>query len=133
MKSIKNFALAGFLALGAFLTLTNTSCKKDSTSATSKFVGTWNVKDSCGGSYTNDVTAGTVANTVVFSNLGNYSNPAKVTATVGDSVLAIVNFVDATGRKFNGSGSYSNNKFVVVYTVKYTDSTSETCTAGFSK
>ncbi len=163
MKSIKNIALSALFTIGAFSAVTYTSCNQDDckdvvcqnggtcsggsctcpsgyegsnceTASSAKFIGTWNVSEpSCGGNYTNIVSQGTSSTTIIFSNLGNFSTAAAVVASADDNTLLISNFTDATGRKFSGSGTFSSNGFSVTYTVTYTDNTSETCTATFSK
>ncbi len=163
MKSIKRIALSAMLTIGAFGAVVYTSCNKDEckdvvcqnggtcssgncacatgyegnrceTASAAKFIGTWKVNEaSCGGNYTNTVNAGTTATTIIFSNLGNFTNAAQVIASADKNTLLINNFTDATGRKFSGSGTFSSDSYTVTYTVTFTDNTTETCTAVFSK
>jgi hypothetical protein len=68
---------------------------------------------------------------ITFSNLGNFATAAVVTAAVNPTsskTFTITNFVDAAGRKFNGSGSLlDSNKITVNYTIYYgSDSTTDT-------
>lgn len=136
MKLLKNIALTGLLTIGAFSAVTYTSCSKSdkTTDYAAKYLGTWNVAEpACGGNYTNSITAGTTENTIMFSNLGNFSSAATVMATAENNSLLIANYTDGTGRKFNGTGTYADSAFSVTYVVTYTDTTSETCTASFSK
>jgi hypothetical protein len=163
MNFIKNIALSALLTIGAFGAVMYTSCNKDEckdvtclnggtcsggncvclagyegvsceTLSATKFVGTWNVSEpSCGGNYPTTIGVGTTPTTISFSNLGNFTNPAQVIASVDKNSIIISNFTDATGRKFSGNGTFSSNSISVTYTVTYTDNTSETCTATFSK
>ena len=163
MKSLKSILLSALMTVGTFGAITYTACNKDEckgvvcqnqgtcsngncncvsgyegsrceiVSAT-KFIGTWNVAEpGCGGDYTNIVSAGTTSTTILFSNLGNFTSPAQVVASADKNTLLINNFTDGTGRKFNGSGTFSGTSFSVTYTVTYTDNTTETCTATFTK
>jgi|GEM_PF-812266 len=134
-KSIRTMGITAVATLGTFAALTYSSCKKDdSTPARDKFLGTWNVSEpACGGNYTNTIVNGTTDNSILFSNLGNFNTPAAVQATVEGNTLVILNFDDGTGRVFTGNGTYSNNGFSVTYTVVYSDNTSETCIANFTK
>ena len=163
MNFIKNIALSAFLTMGAFSMVLYTSCNPDEckdvvcanggaciggncdcaagyegprceTASATKYIGTWNVSEpSCGGTYTNIISAGTTPTTIIFSNLGNFTSPAQVIASADENTLLISDFTDATGRKFTGSGTFSSSSISVTYTVTYTDNTSETCTATFSK
>jgi hypothetical protein len=163
MKSIKNITLSALFAMVAFGAVLYTSCNKDEckdvvcqnggtcaggnctcmtgyegtrceTASATKFVGTWNVAEpGCGGNYTNIISAGTSATTIIFSNLGNFTSPAAVIASANGNSLIINNFTDASGRKFSGSGTLSGNTLSVTYTVTYTDNTTETCTATFTR
>lgn len=85
--------------------------------------------DNCAGSgYNMSITADSDVEFIVFSNLGNFTTPAVVKAKVSESSFSFTNFIDATGRKFTGSGTLAGNTINLTYTVVYTDNTSETCT-----
>ncbi len=93
-----------------------------------KFVGSYNVTDPCTAlGYSQTITAGSLPTEITFSNLGNFGTPAVVKATVSGASVSATNYVDASGRKFTVTGSYSNNAITLTYTVTYTDNTSETC------
>jgi hypothetical protein len=95
-----------------------------------KFEGTYSTTDACAGAgYSQTVSASTATPTeIVFSNLGNFTNPAVVRATVSNSTsFAASNFVDATGRSFSVTGSISGTTISLNYTVTYSDGEVETC------
>ncbi len=84
--------------------------------------------DNCAGSgYNMSITADSDVEYIVFSNLGNFTTPAVVKAKVSGTTFSYTNFIDATGRKFTGTGSVSGNIITLTYTVVYTDNTTETC------
>jgi hypothetical protein len=84
--------------------------------------------DNCAGSgYNMSITADSDVEYVVFSNLGNFSTPAVVKAKVDGTALSFTSFIDATGRKFTGTGTLAGNTITLTYTVVYTDNTSESC------
>jgi len=89
--------------------------------------------DNCAGAgYNLSITADSDVETIVFSNLGNFSTPAVVKAQVSDTSFSFTSFVDATGRKFTGTGTLTGNTINLTYTVVYTDNTSESCTVSIA-
>lgn len=126
------------LMLGA-LAFSTTSCTKTcdagyegsdcKTEVRAKFLANNKVTtDNCAGSgYNMSITADSDVQFVVFSNLGNFATPAVIKAKVDGSSLSFTSFIDATGRKFTGTGTLAGNTITLTYTVVYTDNTSESC------
>lgn len=93
-----------------------------------KFVGTYNFTDACTGvGYSQTISNGNSAEKIVFSNLGDFSTAAVVTANVDLNALTIVDATDAAGRRFTGSGQISGNNLSLTYSVTYSDGSTETC------
>jgi hypothetical protein len=132
-KVIYSALMMGALAFGT------TSCTKTcdagyegsdcKTEVRTKFLANNKVTtDNCAGSgYNMSITADSDVEYVVFSNLGNFSTPAVVKAKVDGTALSFTSFIDATGRKFTGTGTLAGNTITLTYTVVYTDNTSESC------
>lgn len=97
------------------------------TAMNTKFLGVFNVTDACVSGYSQTITAGTAANEIVFSNLGNFTNAAVVKATVDGTSLTISNYTDGAGRKFQGTGTISAGTITMNYIVTYSDNSTETC------
>jgi hypothetical protein len=141
MTSLRKFALGALLTVSAFSAVTMTSCKKDD-DETNPLLGTYSVVESCGGSYTQSITqSASATSSIQFSNLGNFTDPAVVTASYsknsnGTYSVAFTNAADASGRKFTGTGLTTDNTNKILnvsYTVTYTDNTTESCTSVMSK
>lgn len=147
-STLRKLALSAFLSVSALSAVTMTSCNKDpevcstgyegtdcKTLSSAKFVGTYAVTENCGGSYNLTITQATTPTSVIFSNLGNFdvATPAVVTVAANGNSLNFTDVVDAQGRKFTGSATLSGKNLTVNYTVKYTDNTTETCTANMVK
>jgi hypothetical protein len=101
-----------------------------------KFIGSYNVTDGCTNTpYSLIVSAESEANKISFSNLGNFSTPAVIKATVDGTTITITNYIDSSQRKFNGTGSIntSSGTISLTYTVLYSDNTTETCTTSMVK
>lgn len=101
-----------------------------------KFIdNAYTVSDTCTTlGYNNNITAGTGPDKIVFSNLGNFSTPAVVTATVNGTNVSISNFQDVADRIFNGSGALVGDSVLnLSYSILYADSTTESCYAVFTK
>lgn len=107
------------------------------TKNSAKFIGTYTVTDTCTTTgYSQTITEGSNADEFQFSNLGNFSTAAVVKAKIDQSntkKYTISNFIDATGRKFNGEGTISGTTINGKYTVTYSDNTSETCVITMSR
>jgi hypothetical protein len=97
-----------------------------------KFLGTYNVSESCtSGNYTYSVTVSTSSSSVasiIISNFGDYG--VNVTGTVSGSAVTIAS-QSVGGGQFQGSGQISGNIMTITYTVTAgtsTDSCTMTCT-----
>ncbi|MEZ5017231.1 MAG: calcium-binding EGF-like domain-containing protein [Flavipsychrobacter sp.] len=167
MKNIRNIALSALLTIGAFTAITYTSCNKDAckdvvcqnggiclngscscatgyegtnceTKANAKYVGTYSVTETCGGTTSNPyivtITAGTGPSDVLVSNLGNYGCTtggtilfnglaAGTTLTINDSKC---------NTQMNATGNYANGVITISYTATY-GVTVDNCTATLTK
>jgi hypothetical protein len=109
------------------------------TAMNAKFIGSYNVARTCGsgfsGNYTNQVTAGSAANIITFSNLGNFNTPALLSVGVNGTEVSSTDVTDTYGRKFtvNGSMNSTNTTMSLTYTVVFTDATTDNCTCTFVK
>jgi len=109
------------------------------TAMNAKFIGSYNVAETCGsgysGNYSNTITAGSAANKITLSNLGNFTTPALITVDVAGTEVSSTNVLDATGRKFtvNGSINSASTTLSLTYTVVFTDATTDNCTCTFVK
>lgn len=171
MKSIKNLAFSAMLTLGAFSAITYTACSKDDcedvvcsnggtcvdgncacptgwegttcqTKVSAKFVGTWAVQETCGGSpstpYQVTITADPgVANGLLINNLGNYN------CTVGGTITfsGLANGMQFTvndnkcSTQMQASGTLATNgTLTVTYTATYgSPAQTDNCTATMTK
>ena len=101
-------------------------------------IGSFAVADNCQSgtyNYDNNITAGSAVLDFLFSNLGNFtSNAGQVKATMDDgSTFTIASQTDGEGRTFVGSGTTNSSGIVTVtYTVTFSDSTTDDCTATYT-
>ena len=117
------------LLLGGFFIMTS-SCKKEETPDRDKFIGTYNVNETCSSgtfSYAITVSESTTSeDAIVINNFGDYG--VNVRATVSGNNIT---FNDTQGGgTFSGSGSISDNTLTIIYTVSVaglTDNCTKTC------
>lgn len=172
MKSFKNIALSAVLAMGAFSAVTYTACTKDEckdvvcnnggtcvsgncncptgyegekcdTRSNTKFAGTYNAEETCGGTnspaYQVTITASASNPTqVLINNLGNYGCSIGGTITFNGSVNAAQLTVNDTkcGYAMSATGNYSNGVLTIQYSAVYTvngSTTTDNCTATLTK
>ncbi len=167
MKKIRNVAFTALLSFAAFTTITYTACTKDEckdvvcnnggfcvsgtcscptgyegpscdTKSNTKFVGTYSVTETCGGTnstpYQVTITAGTGPTDLLISNLGNYN------CTQGGTILfnglasgASVTINDnKCNTQMNATGTIANDVITVSYTATY-GTTTDNCTATLTK
>lgn len=167
MKSIRNIAFSALLAVGAFATITYTSCNTDAcddidcmngglcldgscscptgyegetceTKSNAKFIGTYTVTETCGGTNSNPyqvtITAGANATDVLISNLGDYNCTVGGTITFSGLVnqAQITINDDKCNTQMNATGSYANGVITMSYTASYVGGT-DNCTATLTK
>ena len=135
MKSIKNIVFAGILALGAFLTLTNTSCTKDSSTSASQYVKNWAASDTVNSnhwSYTCNITAGTTTTTLVIdTNFANHFFLHPISATFsGNNIVIPAQIPDNDGYQVAGSGVFANNKIRWTYVITDTSTSTSNSVVG---
>lgn len=167
MKSIRNIAFSALLTVGAFATITYTSCNTDEcedincmnggtcisgtcscptgyegetceTRSNAKFVGTYTVTETCGGTnstpYQVIITAGTNPTDVLISNLGNYNCTVGGTITfnglVNQSTITVND--SKCNAQMNATGNYANGVITMSYTATFA-TTTDNCTATLTK
>ena len=101
-----------------------------------KFVGTYNISDSCSNppqTYLYQSTATQVdAQTINVSNFGGFQNAINVEVTSSFD-LSINNVTDAGNRVINGTGFINGTDITLNYVVTFTDGTMDTCTAMYTR
>lgn len=109
-----------------------------------KFLGSYNVIDVCTGenpgTYNYETTITKVSsNTLRIANFAGFNQSLDVTIsreTASSSTadqITFTNVTDASGRVFNGTGLISGSTISVTYTVKFSDNTTDSCTASYTK
>ena len=104
----------------------------------SKFVGTYNIQDSCYGISGNQtylyqsVATQVDAQTIAVSNFAGFNNSVNVEVTSSFD-LSLNNVVDAGNRTFNGTGYINGDDITLNYVVTYSDNTTDTCVAQYTR
>lgn len=128
MKSI--LSLVHLPILFACLLVFNTGCKKDNTLDREKFLGTYNVAETCDtytDSYNITISASNSGDDkVVISNL--YDAGDLLSGSVNSSSLVITNQT-LNGVTYSGGGTYGSNDILVINFILSGGSYSENCTA----
>lgn len=110
------------------------------TESRAKFIGTYNVSDVVTGNAGNDgtytyessISTGSAPTEISISNFAGFQTTIK--GTIKDTrSFTIEQQTDAAGRKYSGNGTIDGTTVTILYTLVYTDGTTDNGTATYTR